>query len=300
MSQSEQQMPQQLRDERVRRDLAAYWAVHKQVQEQARDAAMEELREDPVLAPVIDSAGADAEAEAEMAGLTARAFEDEEWAPYLAKLHELGVAYGQMGLEFEHWIRATTAYRRHVVPHLLERYAGDPEQLTWAVCGQGTYFDLVLQTVGEAYLRTREETISKQRAAIAELSTPVLQIRPGLLLLPVVGVIDTSRSRQLTESLLQAIRDTRARVVVMDITGVPEVDSEVANRLVQAAEAARLMGASPVLTGISAGVAQTLVSLGVDLMGLRTVGDLQSGVEVAHEVLGVRVVSGRPARAEER
>lgn len=299
MSESDRRPPPHLDDEQVRRDLAAYWHVHKDVQEAARTAAIEDLREDPTLAALIDHAQADERQREEMDALLARAFEHGEWSPFLDHLRELGQAYAQMGLEFEHWIRVTTAYRAYVVPHLVDRYSDDPATLTAAIRGEGAFFDVALQIIGESYLRTREETIAKQRAAIAELSTPVLQIRPGLLLLPIVGVIDTARSRQLTEALLQAIRDTRARVVVMDITGVPEVDSEVANRFVQAAQAAGLMGAAPVLTGISPGVAKTLASLGIDLKGLSTLGDLQSGVEAADRILGVRVIADPTGHPDE-
>jgi rsbT co-antagonist protein RsbR len=107
-----------------------------------------------------------------------------------------------------------------------------------------------------------------------------------LLLLPIVGVIDSHRARQMTEQLLNAIRDHRARVVVIDITGVPAVDTMVANHLVQTTEAARLLGATSVVTGLSAEVAQTMVKLGVDLGGLNTVGPLRGGVVEANRILG--------------
>jgi rsbT co-antagonist protein RsbR len=104
--------------------------------------------------------------------------------------------------------------------------------------------------------------------------------------MPIIGMIDSHRASQLTQQLLQRIRLDRAKVVVMDITGVPTVDSAVANHLIQAVEASRLMGATVIITGLSAEVAQTLVRLGVDLAKIHTVGDLQEGIEEAEQLLG--------------
>lgn len=136
----------------------------------------------------------------------------------------------------------------------------------------------------------RERVIRQQQEAIRELSTPVLQLRDRLLLLPIIGVIDTYRARLITESLLEAIRARRAKVVVMDITGVATIDSRVANHILQTVTAARLMGAQVIVTGITAPVAQSLVALGIELSGLDTVGDLQGGIETAEQNMGYRVV----------
>jgi rsbT co-antagonist protein RsbR len=143
-------------------------------------------------------------------------------------------------------------------------------------------------TVGVSFVEERERVIREQQDAIRELSTPVLQVRERLLILPIIGVLDPARARQLTEQLLGAIQHHRARVVVIDITGVATVDVTVANHLVQTVEAARLMGASAIITGLSSKIAQTLVDLGVDLSMMRTVGDLQGGLEEAERLLGHR------------
>jgi rsbT co-antagonist protein RsbR len=143
-------------------------------------------------------------------------------------------------------------------------------------------------TVGVSFVEERERVIHEQQEAIRELSTPVLQVRDRLLILPIIGVLDTARARQLTEQLLGAIRDNRATVVVIDITGVATIDETVANHLVQTVEASRLMGARTILTGLSPDIAQTLVDLGVDLGMMKTVGDLQGGLEVAERLAGYR------------
>ncbi len=141
--------------------------------------------------------------------------------------------------------------------------------------------------------------VQQQEEAIRRLSTPVLQVRERLLILPIIGVLDTRRARQLTEQLLRGIRDKRAKVVVVDITGVPTIDSKVANHLVQTVEASRLMGASVIITGMSSEIAQTLVTLGVDLSKVNAVGDLQGGIEEAERLLGYEVLRDPPCAGTE-
>ena len=147
----------------------------------------------------------------------------------------------------------------------------------------------IANTVAVGFVQERERIIRQQQEAIRELSTPVLQVRERLLILPIIGVVDAQRARQLTEQLLRGIRSNRAKVVVIDITGVPSVDSKVANHLVQTVEASRLLGATVIVTGLSSEIAQTLVTIGVDLAKMKTVGDLQGGIEEAERLLGYKV-----------
>jgi len=148
----------------------------------------------------------------------------------------------------------------------------------------------IANTVGVSFVQERERIIRQQQEAIRELSTPVLQVRERLLILPIIGIIDPQRARQVTEQLLRGIRANRAKVVVIDITGVPSVDSTVANHLVQTVDASRLMGATVIVTGLSSEIAQTLVTIGVDLSKMKTVGDLQGGIEEAERLLGYKVM----------
>ena len=145
-------------------------------------------------------------------------------------------------------------------------------------------------TVSVGFVRERERIIREQQEAIRELSTPVLQVRERLLILPIIGLIDPHRARQLTEQLLRGIRANRAKVVVIDITGVAAMDASVANHLVLTVESARLLGARVIVTGLSPEIAQTLVNIGVDLGKMNTVGDLQGGIEEAERLLGYKVV----------
>jgi rsbT co-antagonist protein RsbR len=148
----------------------------------------------------------------------------------------------------------------------------------------------IANTVAVGFVQERERIIREQQEAIRELSTPVLQVRERLLILPIIGVMDPQRARQLTEQLLRGIRANRARVVVIDITGVAAIDSNVANHLVQTVEASRLLGATVIVTGLSPEIAQTLVNIGVDLGKMNTVGDLQGGIEEAERLLGYKVI----------
>ncbi|PWU25141.1 MAG: anti-anti-sigma factor, partial [Candidatus Rokuibacteriota bacterium] len=145
-------------------------------------------------------------------------------------------------------------------------------------------------TVAVGFVQQRERVIREQQEAIRELSTPVLQVRERLLILPIIGLIDPHRARQLTEQLLRGIRTNRAKVVVIDITGVANLDASIANHLVQTVDAARLLGATVIVTGLSPEIAQTLVNIGVDLARMTTVGDLQGGIEEAEGLLGYKVV----------
>ena len=171
---------------------------------------------------------------------------------------------------------------------LFTKYQNDLDLLNRILDAYEPAANRIAVTVGVSFVEERERVIQDQQEAMRELSTPVLLLRDRLLILPIIGVLDSARARQLTEQLLAAIRDNRATVVVIDITGVATVDETVANHLVQTVEASRLMGASTILTGLSSEIAQTVVDLGVDLSMMKTVGDLQGGLEEAERLAGYR------------
>jgi rsbT co-antagonist protein RsbR len=173
---------------------------------------------------------------------------------------------------------------------LFEKYQGDFALLNAVLDAYEPAANRIANTVAVGFVQERERIIRQQQEAIRELSTPVLQVRDRLLILPIIGVIDPQRARQLTEQLLRGIRANRAKVVVIDITGVAAMDSNVANHLVQTVEASRLLGATVIVTGLSPEIAQTLVSIGVDLSKMNTVGDLQGGIEEAEKLLSYKVV----------
>lgn len=129
--------------------------------------------------------------------------------------------------------------------------------------------------------RQKLELIDQQRRSIEELSTPIIKVWERVLVLPLIGAIDTRRSQRLTESLLTDIAATMTRVAILDITGVPAVDSAVANHLIKTVSAVRLLGAECVITGIRPDVAQTIIHLGVDLSDVETLSNLSEGLKWA-------------------
>jgi rsbT co-antagonist protein RsbR len=198
------------------------------------------------------------------------------------------------GVETHEVLGIVLLLRDVLARELFVRYQSDPDQLNRVLDIYEPAANRVAVTVGVSFVEQRERIIREQQAAIRELSTPVLRVRDRLLILPIIGGLDTQRARQLTQQLLSAIREARARMVVIDITGVGIIDLTVANHLVQTVEAARLMGARAIITGLSADVAQTLVDLGVDLSMMQTVGDLQGGLEEAERLLGYTVSRVQP------
>ncbi len=199
------------------------------------------------------------------------------------------------GVETNEVVGIVLLLRDVLARSLFAKYHGDVRMLDHVLDAYEPAANRIAITVAVGFVQQRERVIREQQEAIRELSTPVLQVRERLLILPIIGLIDPQRARQLTEQLLRGIRFNRARVVVIDITGVAAMDASVANHLVQTVEAARLLGATVIVTGLSPEIAQTLVNIGVDLGKMNTVGDLQGGIEEAEHLLGYKVVPVKEA-----
>lgn len=146
---------------------------------------------------------------------------------------------------------------------------------------------LAAQVAGQADL------IAQQRMTISELETPVLQVWDGILALPLVGSLDTARTQEMNEALLQRIVETGSDIVILDITGVPVVDTAVARHLLETVAAARLLGAEVLIVGLSPRTALTLVHLGLDLAGITTRTTMAKGLQLAFARLGLAVVPRR-------
>ncbi|HEY0779729.1 MAG TPA: STAS domain-containing protein [Gemmatirosa sp.] len=175
---------------------------------------------------------------------------------------------------------------------LRAQHAGDAGALgdeTWAAT-------LLLDSLGlystEVYQRTREDVIARQQQDMLELSTPVVKLWDGILALPMIGTLDSARTQVVMETLLQRIVETGAEVAVIDITGVPTVDTLTAQHLLKTVTAARLMGADCIISGIRPQIAQTIVHLGVDLAGVTTKATLADAFRAALARTGQTVLRG--------
>lgn len=218
---------------------------------------------------------------------------------YVQERLELAVLYADAGLDPRLFLGAYRHLLRNIGNRIMQGSLDDPLEgfATFMSLMKVAFFDLSF--IVDVIVIERERIILQQQEAIRDLSTPVLPVREGLLILPMIGAIDTERARQLTEHLLEAIREHRAKVVVIDITGVPSMDMDVANRLVQTVLAARLSGARLLISGLSAQVSQALLSLRVDVSTLDTFGDLRGAIEEAELALGYTIrkpaLTGRAA-----
>ncbi len=150
----------------------------------------------------------------------------------------------------------------------------------------------------EAFQKSREEVIMRQQQDLLELSTPVVTLWDGILALPVIGTLDSARSQVVMESLLQKIVETEAAIAIIDITGVPTVDTLTAQHLLKTVTAARLMGADCIISGIRPQIAQTIVHLGVELNDVTTKASLMSAFALALERRKLRVVRQTTARGQ--
>ena len=137
------------------------------------------------------------------------------------------------------------------------------------------------------------DTIAMQWKTVSDLETPVIQVWDGILALPIVGTLDTARAQRMNEALLEKIVATGSEIVILDITGVPVVDTAIAKHLLETVAAARLLGAEVLLVGLSSRVAMTMVHLGLDLTGITTRTTLAKGLELAFARLGLEVAPRR-------
>jgi rsbT co-antagonist protein RsbR len=211
---------------------------------------------------------------------------------YVEERLELGMLYGGAGLDPLLFLGAYHRLIAAIGRRIMEESRDNPLEGFDHFLSLRKIMSFDLSLMMDVIIVERERVIRRQQEAIRELSTPVLRVREGLLVLPIIGAVDTQRAGRLTDALLDAIRAHRGQVVVMDITGVPVADATIANHLVQTVRAARLIGAETVITGVSAKVAEALVKLGVQVSALNTAVDLQGGLEQAERALGYRVSRG--------
>lgn len=178
-----------------------------------------------------------------------------------------------------------------ITDRLVRDMSGTANELSDCLVLLSRIFDRLSVLTFDAYVETRENIISQQSMSLLELSTPVIRLWDQVLILPMIGVIDTLRARQFTERLLESIARYEATVTIIDITGVPVVDTSVARHIMKTVDAAQLLGTSIIMTGISPAGALTLTKLGVGFEGVITRASLRAGVAEALKAIGRRIVN---------
>ncbi|MGC1303334.1 MAG: STAS domain-containing protein [Caulobacteraceae bacterium] len=217
------------------------------------------------------------------------------FAPLIARLEDISRSRALQGFSPRETAGFIFSLKQPIFSRLRTSY-DDAQRLVddmWAL--SRVLDDLGVFTL-ETYQRSREQIIARQQEEIAELSTPVVTLWEGVVALPLIGTLDSSRTQVVMENLLQALVDQQADIAIIDITGVPTVDTLVAQHLIKTVSAARLMGADCIISGIRPQIAQTMVHLGVDL-NVVTKATLAAAFAIALQRTGQRVVKLRPATA---
>lgn len=212
-----------------------------------------------------------------------------EWQPVRELLASISRSRGQQGFAPSATATFVFSFKEPLFEHLRRALAGDPKALideTWAA-------NILLDKLGlyttEVHQQAREEVIVRQQREVLELSTPVVKMWDGILALPIIGTLDSARTQTVMENLLQRIVDTGCETAIIDITGVPTVDTVTAQHLLKTVAAARLMGADCIISGIRPQIAQTIVHLGVDLSSVITKASLADAFALALKRLNLTV-----------
>ena len=219
-----------------------------------------------------------------------------EWEEVRRFLDDLSRNRAQAGLSPSQTAMFVFSLKEALFPQLRTELASDPSRLAAATQLASTLLDRLGLFTTEVYQKGREDVISKQQQEMLELSTPVVQLWDGVLALPLIGTLDSARTQIVMENLLQRIVDTGAAIAIIDITGVPTVDTLVAQHLLKTVAAARLMGADCIISGIRPQIAQTIVHLGVELQDVITKATLADAFLIALRRLNLAVQKTAPSR----
>ncbi|MBK7399252.1 MAG: STAS domain-containing protein [Myxococcales bacterium] len=207
----------------------------------------------------------------------------------------VGATHERIGMPPKWYIGAFRKY----LSLLLERIVAEIPDRVEAMAAFDSLHKLVAFDTSlaiDAYIAANLDSLGRQQAAIRELSTPVIRVHDRVLLLPLVGAIDSHRAQQVMETVLVRVIEDKARALILDIAGVPVVDTRVADHLLKTTAAVRLVGADTILTGVSAQVARTIIQLGVDISSMVTRARLSEGIEHALKLIGreIRPIGDKP------
>ncbi|WKB52639.1 STAS domain-containing protein [Eleftheria terrae] len=203
------------------------------------------------------------------------------WAPLRERLATLSRSRAAQGSSAGDTSLLVLAMKKPLFNRLQQRHQQDPAVLAEMLWWASTLVDKMAQFTVDTYQTSREDIIKRQQEELLELSTPVVKLWDGVLAVPMIGTLDSSRTQVVMESLLQRIVETSSELAIIDITGVPTVDTLVAQHLLKTVTAIRLMGADCIVSGIRPQIAQTIVHLGIDLQGITTKSTLADALALA-------------------
>ncbi len=205
-------------------------------------------------------------------------------------LSEVSRRRSQKGFKPSETATFVFSLKRPLFNQIQNQHRGDGEAMAAEMWSLNELLDAMGLYTTEVFLKSREEIVRRQQEELLELSTPVVKLWDGILALPIIGTLDSARTQVVMESLLQAIVATNSRVAIIDITGVPTVDTVVAQHLLKTVTAARLMGADCIISGVRPQIAQTIVHLGINLLDVTTKATLAAAFSVALQRLGISFV----------
>jgi rsbT co-antagonist protein RsbR len=208
-------------------------------------------------------------------------FDDAAWGRTRSVLSELSQSRAAQGASAGETSYFVLAIKKPLFAGLRRLLDADPERAFDALWAASTLIDRMAQWTATTYQRSRESVIQRQQQELLELSTPVVKLWEGVLAAPMIGTLDSSRTQLVMETLLQRIVETGSEIAIIDITGVPTVDTLVAQHLLKTVTAIRLMGADCIISGIRPQIAQTIVQLGIDLQGIVTKATLADALSLA-------------------
>ncbi len=222
-----------------------------------------------------------------------------EWAATREMLERLSAERATLGFSPSETATFVFSFKQPLFRKLQEVYAADPAGLTREIWNVSVLLDRLGLHTTEAFIRSREEMIRRQQEEMLELSTPVVSLWHGILALPLIGTLDSARTQVVMQNLLESIVANSAAIAIIDITGVPTVDTLVAQHLLKTVAAARLMGADCIISGIRPQIAQTIIHLGVDLADVLTKATLADAFRVALQRTGMAVTKALRAPGQE-
>lgn len=216
-------------------------------------------------------------------------FDGDYGASYFESRLNIGEVHHRVGLSPEWYLGAYANYSRLIRPYLIEAFAPDINKALAAIDALEKLIVLDESLAITTYISASEEVIEQQTAEILELSTPVVQLWKGVVAATIIGTLDSGRTQHFMERLLERIVETRSPIALIDITGVPTIDSATAQHIIDTISAVRLLGSQVIITGVSPPIAQTLVHLGIDLGGINSRPSLAAGLRVALDMLHLAI-----------